>query len=655
MRARLNARAGTCLLAMVMAVWSGGAWAGTPEAPRTVVTLAFDDGLEEQRQVLDMLSASGLKATFFIISGRVGKSGYMNLDDLRRLAAAGHEIGGHTLQHEELAPMAIAGQRQEICEDRLRLLSWGFSPTALAFPFGANDAVVNQTAAACGYNAARDVRGLKDTCGSCPVAESIPPFDPYEIRTPATVTRDDGLEQLQAWVTTAEAAGGGWVNVVFHFVEPDCAKHTYCVQTDVLREFMGWLAQRAPLGTEVRTMQDVMGGAARPAVHPVSLEPTATLKNPSLEDDANVDGVPDCWQLGPAHGGAVRTERSAEAHSGAWSYRLERVEESGGVASLQVLRDDGTCAPSVTPGGGARASVWYRASTPLHLEASVKGEDGTWRVFSRGPSLPPAEVWTEASWELPIALPADVRELSVGVALEGVGWALVDDFALAEAAVPDARLVLDAPTGGETFVVGQEVEVRWSTLGEVRTLDVAYSTDASGGWVPVATSVENTGLLTWRVPDAPSQEALLRITSTEDATVSAMSAPFRILAGPPPPDTEETPPTVTPPGEPPPGEDLGGEQVDGASGGCGGCGGTGTGKVCLALAGGLFALSRARRRLEVLSLREKPRDPHPCSALGPGCCPHRPRHTAAWKRGPLPRGNGSGKRDAGASGKSGSE
>ncbi len=598
MRARLNVRAGTCLLAMMLGVWGGGAWAEAPGG-RTVVTLAFDDGLETQRQVLDMLSASGLKATFFIISGRVGKSGYMGLEDLRHLAAAGHDIGGHTLNHAELAPLGPGLQRQEICEDRLRLLSWGFSPTSLAFPFGANDAVVNQTAAACGYNAARDVRGLADTCGSCPVAESIPPFDPYEIRTPATVTRDDGLAQLQAWVTTAEAAGGGWVVIVFHFVDPDCTKRTYCVQPDVLRNFMGWLSQRAPLGTEVRTMQEVMGGAVRPAVHPSPKAPTAALKNPSLEDEENGDGVPDCWQLGPVHGGAVRAERSAEAHSGAWAYRLERVEASGGAASLQVLRDDGTCAPAVTPGRGAQVSFWYRSSTPLHLEAAVRGADETWREWDRGPSLPAAEVWTEASWEVPLALPADAHALSVGVALDGVGWALVDDFELAEETAPTAGLVLESPVGGEDFVVGQEVEVRWSTFGEVRAVDMAYSTDGGASWVPVATSVENTGRFNWHVPDVPSREALLRISSTEDGAVADVSdAPFHILAVDSQPGTGEPPPA-----EQPPEEVLGGGQAGGASGG-GGCrvaDGAGTAQLYLAVAGGLFALSRslARRRWDV--------------------------------------------------------
>ncbi|WP_082207342.1 polysaccharide deacetylase family protein [Corallococcus macrosporus] len=600
MRARLNARAGTCLLAMVLGVWGGGVWAATPGA-RTVVTLAFDDGLAEHRQVLDMLSASGLKATFYIISGRVGQSSYMTVDDLRRLAAAGHDIGGHTLQHGELLTMAPQAQRQEICEDRLRLLSWGFAPTSLAFPFGSNDAAVNQMAAACGYNSARDVRGLVDTCGSCPPAETIPPFDPYELRTPATVTRDDGLETMQAWVTSAEAAGGGWVIIVFHFVEPDCTKHTYCVKTDVLREFMGWLSQRASLGTEVRTVQDIMGGAARPAVHPVPQERGAALKNPSLEAEENVDGVPDCWQLGPAYGGTVRMERSAEAHSGVWSYRLERLDASGDAPSLHVLRDDGTCAPSVTPGHGARVSVWYRSSTPLHLKASVQGLDGTWREWERGPSLPPAEAWTEASWVLPIALPADAGGLSVGVAMEGAGWALVDDFGLEATTAPAARLVLDAPAGGEEFVAGQDVEVRWSTFGPVPALDVAYSTEASADWVPVATALENTGTLTWRVPDAPSQEAVLRIASTVDGTVEAMSAPFRILAGAPPDGPGETPPLETPPQEEPsedlPAEEVPGDgQVQGESGGCGGCEGTGAGEVCLALAGGLFVLARSLSR-----------------------------------------------------------
>ncbi|MFP2959404.1 polysaccharide deacetylase family protein [Myxococcus sp. 1LA] len=605
MRARLNARAGTCLLAMVLGIWGGGAWAATPGA-RTVVTLAFDDGLEEQRQVLDMLSASGLKATFYIISGRVGQSSYMTVDDLRRLAAAGHDIGGHTLQHAELLAMSPAAQRQEICEDRLRLLSWGLAPTGLAFPFGSNDAAVNQMAVTCGYNSARDVRGLVDTCGSCPPAETIPPFDAYEIRTPATVTRDDGLETMQSWVTAAEAAGGGWVIIVFHFVQPDCANRTYCVNTDVLREFMTWLSQRAPMGTEVRTVQDIMGGAARPAVHPVPQEPTAALKNVSLEADENGDGVPDCWQLGPSYGGTVRTERSAEAHSGVWSYRLERADASGDAPSVHVLRDDGTCAPTVTPGRSARASVWYRSSTPLYLKASVQGMDGTWKEWERGPSLPPAEAWTEASWQLPIALPADARGLSVGVAMEGVGWALVDDFTLEETTAPAARLVLDAPTGGEELVAGQEVEVRWTTLGDVPTVDVAYSTEASANWVSVAAAMANTGSLTWRVPDEPSREAVLRIASTADGTVTVTSAPLRIVAGPQQPDIREPVPDETPSEEQPSEEVIGDGQVQGESGGCGGCDGTGTGEVCLAVAGGLFVLARAlsRRRRGAQPLRE---------------------------------------------------
>ena len=595
MRTRLNARAGRCLLAMVLGLWCGGGRAAEAPRARTVVTLAFDDGIEEQRQVMDMLSATGLKATFFIISGRVGQKSYMTVDDLRQLAVAGHDVAGHSLNHVELAPMSPDGQRQEICEDRLRLLSWGFSPTSFAFPFGSNDMTVNQMAAACGYNAARDVRGLVDTCGSCPVAETIPPFDPYEIRTPATVTRDDGLEQMKAWVTSAEEAGGGWVNVVFHFVEADCSKRTYCVQADVLREFMGWLSQRAPLGTEVRTVRDIMGGEVRPAVHPVPKEPTAALKNPSLEDDANGDGVPDCWQLGPAETGAVRAERSAEAHTGAWSYRLERVDASSGVAALQVLRDDGTCAPAVAPGQGQRVSVWYRSSTALHLEAAVKGADGLWKAWERGPSLPAAEAWTEAVWELPMALPADVQGLSVGVALDGVGWALVDDFAMADAVAPSARLVLEAPNGGETFVAGQEVDVTWSTLGEVQTLDVTYSTDASANWVTVASAVNNTGHFVWRVPDVPSHEAMLRIASTTDGAVADMSdAPFRIQAANSPPGVNE-PPVDEPPVKGPPDEVLADGQAVDDGGGCRG-NATGAGHLALAVAGGLFALTRSRGR-----------------------------------------------------------
>jgi peptidoglycan/xylan/chitin deacetylase (PgdA/CDA1 family) len=74
----------------------------------TVVTLSFDDGLAEQYAVRSMLAQHSLRATFFVNSNRI-ESGdsYLTWGQLSDLAADGHEIGGHTLDHVDLTTVTV--------------------------------------------------------------------------------------------------------------------------------------------------------------------------------------------------------------------------------------------------------------------------------------------------------------------------------------------------------------------------------------------------------------------------------------------------------------------------------------------------------------------------------------------------------------------
>src|SRR4051794_30162773 len=73
---------------------SGPAHAGTT----TYVSLTFDDGRASQRNAGALLADNGVRGTFYIVSGGVGSSPwYLDLSDVQGLAAAGNEIGGHTL------------------------------------------------------------------------------------------------------------------------------------------------------------------------------------------------------------------------------------------------------------------------------------------------------------------------------------------------------------------------------------------------------------------------------------------------------------------------------------------------------------------------------------------------------------------------------
>ena len=67
-----------------------------PDGRRAAVTLTFDDGRPSQlEQGLPILDRYGVKATFYVSLGNIDA----RLDDWRRVAAAGHEIGNHTFSH----------------------------------------------------------------------------------------------------------------------------------------------------------------------------------------------------------------------------------------------------------------------------------------------------------------------------------------------------------------------------------------------------------------------------------------------------------------------------------------------------------------------------------------------------------------------------
>ena len=76
----------------------------------TVVSLTFDDGAATQLIARDQLAAHGMRGTFFINSGKVGSDPYydMTWTEVASVAAAGDEIGGHTLDHKDLTSLEEA-------------------------------------------------------------------------------------------------------------------------------------------------------------------------------------------------------------------------------------------------------------------------------------------------------------------------------------------------------------------------------------------------------------------------------------------------------------------------------------------------------------------------------------------------------------------
>jgi len=259
----MNRRARRALLsisallgALILAPSSGPADTGD-----TVVSFTFDDIWADQKAALDVLAEHDMSATIYTISSRVGAEGSLGFLDLKGYLQDGFEIGGHTVDHVDLTRVSLEEVEHQVCDDRAKLGAMGFGPASFAYPHGAYNKQIKKVVKDCGYHSARALPGLrspgfgdKGCLVGCPPAESIPPQDPYVIRTPATVRTSTTVDILEEDVTQAERVGG-WVPLVFHHIcERQCADSAMSIED--FTEFVDWLDKQP--GTRVETVGQVM-------------------------------------------------------------------------------------------------------------------------------------------------------------------------------------------------------------------------------------------------------------------------------------------------------------------------------------------------------------------------------------------------------------
>src|SRR5450432_1800828 len=68
-------------------------------ATTTIVSLTFDDGVANQSIAEAAMDAHGMHGTFYVNTNTINTGGSLSWAQLTQFAAAGHEIGGHTLDH----------------------------------------------------------------------------------------------------------------------------------------------------------------------------------------------------------------------------------------------------------------------------------------------------------------------------------------------------------------------------------------------------------------------------------------------------------------------------------------------------------------------------------------------------------------------------
>jgi peptidoglycan/xylan/chitin deacetylase (PgdA/CDA1 family) len=126
--------------------------------------LTFDDGFESCASLAEL----GVPATVFVTTGWIGgrhpdapDAAMLSEDGVRRLHAAGIEIGAHTATHPDLTTLGFDAARDELSSARLTLESLLEAPiTSAAYPYGRATGETVRACAAAGFSAACRTSGF---------------------------------------------------------------------------------------------------------------------------------------------------------------------------------------------------------------------------------------------------------------------------------------------------------------------------------------------------------------------------------------------------------------------------------------------------------------------------------------------------------------
>jgi peptidoglycan/xylan/chitin deacetylase (PgdA/CDA1 family) len=427
------------------------ATAATATAHRpTVVSLTFDDGTAGQFAAARIMHRYGLAGTFFIITGAVGAPNYMSMADLHRLAGYGDEIGAHTVSHLDLIATTAAETRRQACASRDILTRWGFAVTSFAYPDGAANGQVEAIVDDCGYSTARIAAGLASPgCPGCAVAETVPPADPFAVRTPGQVDSFTTLAELEQSVLRVQRAGGGWLPLVFHHVCP-AACGVLSIRDATFAAFVRWLAGERSHGVTVATMHQLLGGPVRPTVAVPAARPhgivNASVAKAGAAAATNLDmatpdrsGAPLCWMEGDYGHNTARWQRIRDAQTGHLAERLTVSGYGNGGAELLQLFDLGECALPVRPGRSYELSASYRGTVTTQFTVYYRNAAGRWQYWTASPYFSASSQWARADWRTP-PVPAGSSGLSFGLSVFANGTLVTGGYHFGPALAQTAQV-----------------------------------------------------------------------------------------------------------------------------------------------------------------------------------------------------------------------
>lgn len=80
-----------------------------------------------------------------------------------------------------------------------------------------------------------------------------------------------------------------------------------------------------------------------------------------------------------------------------------------------------------------------------------------------------------------------------------------------------------SPNGGESWCVGSNHNITWTSTGTIANVKLEYSTDSGSNWITIVASTPNDGTHSWMIPNTPSANSLVRVSEATTGTPSDVS------------------------------------------------------------------------------------------------------------------------------------
>ena len=210
-----------------------------------VVSFAFDDApVSAVREGAAILEAAGVRGTYYISAGLAGRDSpmgvYAGMDEVRRLAEAGHEIGCHTFSHLDCGRSDAPVMACDVGLNADAFAAEGIAPATFAYPYGEVSPAAKR-ALGPKYQALRTVRAGMMARGAD--LNSLPAVG---------IEGPRGEERSRQWLERARKARA-WVILFSHDVRPEPSAWG-CTPDALDRLVKGALAD----GFRVMTVKDAL-------------------------------------------------------------------------------------------------------------------------------------------------------------------------------------------------------------------------------------------------------------------------------------------------------------------------------------------------------------------------------------------------------------